>query len=244
MFNLLISIGVATLITLAVGIPLGQLLYGIIPGVIVAIALFMFLGRVVSRKIEAIGQAFFDELQVKNQARPDPARVERAVEILKTGYRYRHWHFMVGSMLDGQIGMAYYANKQFEKSEPYLIKSAWRHWVAKSMLGVTHYKKRRYEPMKEVFEKALKWNRKESFLWNLYAYCLTRSGDRNGAVDVLSRGLEVLPGDARIENNRSLVQKNKKMKMRSWDQLWYQFHLDTPPMPKMQMDRRGLYKGR
>jgi hypothetical protein len=61
---------------------------------------------------------------------------------------------------------------------------------------------------------------------------------------VLSKATEIIKNDARIEGNKLALQKNKPMKIRGYKEMWYQFHLDAPPPPKMQVDRRAMYRGR
>lgn len=244
MFSLLIALAAAIAVTFLLGSLFGGVGYGVIPGVIVLIAVWFFMGRKVSKQIEALMMRFQEEMQPKSMAKPDPSRIDRAIDILKQGYKFRHWHLMVAAQIDGHIGWAYFSAKRFDEAKPYLESSTGRHWIAKAMLAVLHFKRKQYDEMRTVFAKTLKYARKESFFWNLYAYCLWKAGGRDEAIDILSQGLEVLKDDERLEGNRLALQKKKKMKMRGWDSMWYQFHLDTPPMPKMKMDRRNVYRGR
>ena len=248
MYSILISLGAGALVTILFGSIIGgpgiSVGYGLIPGIITTVALWLYLGRRIGKKLEALMMRFQEEIQPKGMAKPDPKAIDRGIVILREGYKFKGWHIMVGAQIDGHVGWAYFSAKRFDEAKPYLEKATGRHWIAKAMLGVLYYKKKQHEQMKKTFQKTLKWARKESFYWNLYAYCLWKSGDRDGAIDILSKGLEVLKDDERIESNRLALQKKKKMKMRGWDSMWYQFHLDTPPMPKMKMDRRQVYRGR
>jgi len=248
MYSVLISVGAGILVTLLFGSLFGgpgiSIGVGIVPGLVVTIGAWIYIGRKVSKRLEATMMRFQEAVQPRGMTKPDKGRVETAIKILEDGYKYGKWNLFVKSQLDGHIGMAHYVNKRFDEAEPFLESSMGRHWVAKSMLGVLYFKKKKYDEMKKVFDKTLKWTKKESFLWNLYAYCLWKAGDRDGAIDVLSRGLEVLSGDARLETNKLALQNKKKMKMRGWNEMWYQYHLDTPPQPKMQIDRRGMFRGR
>lgn len=248
MYSILISVGSGVVVTILFGYLFGRpnisVGAGIVPGIIVMIGVWITVGRKIGKKLEALMLRFQDEVQPKGMQKPDPQRIERAIEILKSGYQYRKWNLLVGPQLDGQIGMAYYVDKKFDKAEPYLQTAMGRHWIAKSMLAVLHFKRKQYDEMKAIFDKTVKKAKKEGFLWNLYAYCLWKAGDRDGAIDVLSRGLEVLSDDQRLEGNRLALQRKKKMKMRGWNEMWYQFHLDKPPQPKMQIDRKQMYRGR
>lgn len=248
MYNLLISLGVGIVVTIFVGwlvdMPNISVGAGLIPGFIVMIGLFIYRGRKTAKKLEALMLRVQAELQPKVPTQKvDKARFDRAIEVLKEGYKLKRWQFLVGAQINGQIGQLLYLKKDFDAAEPYLESTVLRNWVAKGMLAVLYFKRKQYDKMRELFEKTIKVAKKESFLWNLHAYCLWKSGSRNDAIDVLSKGLEILKDDERLITNRQALQKNKKMKMRGWQEMWYQFHLDTPPTPKMQIDRRSMYRG-
>ena len=87
--------------------------------------------------------------------------------------------------------------------------------------------------MVDAFEVAVEGSPKEALLWNVYAYCLWKSSQKDKAISVLERALEHVSSDERTRDNLKALQNNKKMKMRGWNMMWYQFHLDTPPQPKM-----------
>lgn len=248
MYSIAISVAAGILTTIVFGWIFGRpnisVAAGIVPGLIVMIGTWIYLGRKFSKKLEAVMVRFQAEVQPKGMTKPDPGRIERAIKILEEGYRFQRWNLFVKTQLDGHIGMVRYVNKEFDEAEPYLVSAMNRHWVAKSMLGALYFRRKQYDKMNAAFDTALKWAKKESFLWNLYAWCRWKAGDRDGAIDILSRGLEVLPTDTRLEANKVALQNNKKMKMRGWAEMWYQYHLDAPPQPKMQIDRRQMYRGR
>ncbi|MCA9563468.1 MAG: tetratricopeptide repeat protein [Myxococcales bacterium] len=248
MYSLLISLTASVLTTIGVGWLFGRpsisFWAGFFPGLVVLVGVWIYLARRTGKRLEALMMRFQAELQPKGMAKPDKDRVERGIAILKTGYELKNWNFLVKSQLDGHIGMAYYVDRKFEEAEPHLEGAMGRHWIAKAMLAVLYFKRREYDKMKQTFEKALRWTKKEAFLWCLYAWCVWKNDDRDGAIDILSRGLDVLENDERLESNRAALQRNKKMKMRGWNEMWYQFHLDKPPQPKMQVDRRAVYRGR
>jgi tetratricopeptide (TPR) repeat protein len=251
MYNLLISIASGTLVTLLVGYlvasPRISIGGGIIPGLIVTIGVFIYISRKVGKKLEALMGRVQEVMTPRGggmAAKPERARFTRAREVLKEGYAYQRWQILVRAQIDGQIGVLHYLNKEFDDAAPYLENAMGRNWVAKAMLGVISFKKKNYDKMKEVFEKAVKSNKKESLLWNVYAFCVWKSGDRKEAIDVLRRGGEIIENDERISSNKLALSNKKKMKMRGWKEMWYQFHLDTPPQPKMQIDRKQMRRGR
>jgi hypothetical protein len=80
--------------------------------------------------------------------------------------------------------------------------------------------------MTNTFEKAVQWTPKESLLWNLYAYCACEGGDMEKAKQILERGRKRLPGDERIAANLEALREGKRMKMKSFGDMWLQFHLE------------------
>ena len=158
--------------------------------------------------------------------------VNDAIAVLKEGYEHGKWQFFVEAQIDGQIGQLLYMVKQYDKAQSYLERSFNRNWVARAMLGALLYKKKKYDRMKEVFEEAVDKNKKESLLWNLYAYCMWKQGKKDEALDVLNRAIEHVGTDDKTKANLKALQNDKKMKMRGWNMMWYQFHLDAPPVQR------------
>lgn len=156
--------------------------------------------------------------------------VEKAIGILKQGYAYEKWQLLVGSQLNGQVGSIYYIAQDFAAAFPYLEKSFSKHWIAQAMLAILYMKKKEIDKMKARFEKAVKSNSKEGLLWNVYAWCLAKQGDRDGAINVLSRGAGKCASDERLKANLLNLQNKKEMKMKPYGEMWYQFHLERMEM--------------
>jgi tetratricopeptide (TPR) repeat protein len=195
--------------------------YGVALGAIAFFASNFVLSRTIGKKVEArmqeVGQAI-------TKGRPD-----QAIEILKGTQPLTRWQFMLRGQLDGQIGAIYYAQRKFDDALPYLERASNRHWMARAMLGITYFKRNRFEEMDKVFQKTIAANRKEGMLASLYAYCLVKRGDADRALEVLNAALKKLEGDARLTANITAVQNKRPLKMKAYGDAWYQFHLERPP---------------
>ncbi|MEK6776091.1 MAG: tetratricopeptide repeat protein [bacterium] len=156
-------------------------------------------------------------------------KMDRAIRTLEGGLKYGRYQFFVTSQFRSQIGVIHYIKKDFNAAFPYLKKSFIRNWVAQGMLAVHYMRKKDKENMVKTFNRALRYNPKESLLWNLYAYCLLRMGNRDEAIEALVKALKKLPGDEKLQNNLINLQNNKKMKMKNYGELWLQFHLEKIP---------------
>lgn len=211
-----------------VGIPLG--LAG-------GAALFIWLGRKVQRELEGIFTRASEHL--KRQ------QFDKAVEVMKEGYRYGRRQFLVKGTVDGQIGMVQYLRKKNEEAEPLLKSASPQHYIAKAMLAILQWKRGEGANARRTFEAALKAGKKESLLYAVYAYMLAEHKDRGQAIEVLNRGLKVCKDDERLLTNRNLLQNNKSMKMKVYGEQWYQFLLERPvirqePPPFVKISKRAI----
>lgn len=219
MYNALISAAVAVVVFIGLKLAVGSWWITALVSPLMAILVFFLISRIVMKKVMAIMETANRDLQGQ--------RVDKAINELKSAFVYGKWQMYVTGQLNAQIGMIYYMKRDFGKAFPYLEKSFFKNWVAMGMLAVSYMKRNKPEKMRETFEKAVLWSTKESLLWNVYAYCLTEIGDTGKAKEVLERGLKKLPGDEHLKGNLALLGEGKKMKMRGFGDMWFQFHLES-----------------
>jgi tetratricopeptide (TPR) repeat protein len=238
MYNLLISIAIAVVTALAFGFGLGggsfKFVYGIAPALIAGLAAYFVLARRSMKQVQAINERAQVEFQNQN--------FEKGIDILKEAYDIAKWQFLVESIINAQIGTVLFMTKKFDQAEPFLKKAFKKNWTARAMLAVHYYKKKKYDRMEEAFEEAVQHNKKESLLWNLYAYCQWKRRKRDEAISILNRGLEHIEDDERTRANLEALQNKRKMKMRGWNMMWYQFHLDRPPARQMNAPAHFRYR--
>jgi tetratricopeptide (TPR) repeat protein len=253
MINVAISIAVMVAVTLALGFGLGggtfNPYYGALPGIIGLVATYLLLVRRTLRIIEGImGRAQVELVKLQEATmkaggrRPSKAQttvvIDRAAEIIKEGFAQGRWQFLVDAQIHAQLGVLFFLNQRFNEAEPHLKEGFAKNWVAVGMLAALLYKRKAYDKATEAFERAVKANKKESLLWAMYAYCLWKQEDREGAINVLSRAKEHVT-DERIDANLQALQNNKKMKMQGWKETWYQFQIEKPPAIKMPQTGMG-----
>ena len=226
MYNFGISLAIGLVLTFGIGAFFGGWWYGIIPGVIAFGIAYVILARRTMNQVQSIVTRAQKQMQSRN--------IDRGIEILEDAFSLSKWQFFVEAQIHAQIGSVLYMDQRFDEAEPHLKKAFKKNWVARAMLGTLHYKRKKFDEMKEVFEEAVKANKKESLLWNLYAYCLWKSGDRDEAIDVLNRALDKAGEDKRTKKNLKQLKHGRRMKMRGWNMQWYQFHLDRPPAMRQQ----------
>lgn len=199
---------------------------------VVATVSFAVISRIMMKRVMEVLEGAGRDLQAQ--------RFEKGIRVMKEALPLGKWQIYVTEQINGQIGMAYYIKRDFSNAFPYLEKSFFKNWVAMGMLAICYMKRQKPEKMERTFEKALQWSSKESLLWNLYAYCLTEINKTDKAIDQLQRGLKKIPGDPFIMENLEHLQNGRKMKMRSFGDPWYQFHLESlGQLQKHQMAAMG-----
>lgn len=185
---------------------------------VVFIAVFVLTTRIVMKKVGDLMQSAQRDVMAN--------RSEKAVKDLQGGLKYGAWQLYVKSQILSQIGTIYYLKRDFNEAVPYLEKGFVRNWVSQSMLAITYMKKNKTNKMIDTFDKAVSGSRKEPMVYALYAFCLDRVGERNKAVAILKKGLAKVAGDERLQENLDLLEAGKKMKMKGFGDMWYQFHLE------------------
>lgn len=195
-----------------------ELVYCGLVSVLLFALVYFFLSRWTMNKVMALVQSAQHDMQAN--------RMERALDTLKSGFKYGKWQFYVKGQLNAQIGTLLYLNKDFARALPYLEKGFVRHWVSMCMLAVSYMKRNNPAKMVTAFEKAAASSRKEPFVWNLYAFCQDKIGERDGAITILKKGIKKTGGDERLDASILALQQGKRMKMEAYGDLWYQFHLE------------------
>lgn len=219
MYNMAIALLLFTLVTFGLNLLAGLPLWGAaLAGMAVFTLAYFLLSRHTFKKIGLLMETAQRDLQA--------GRAEKAIKTLESGYRYAPWQFYVGPQLNAQIGMVHYLRREFGEAFEYLQKSFVRHWVAMGMLAICYMKRNKTSKMIETFDKATAASKKEPLLWNLYAFCLEKVGEKDKAIAVLEKGIKKGGGDDRLKGNLEALKEGKRMKMMVYGDLWYQFHLE------------------
>ena len=222
MYNILISAASAVAVLLISLFVLKLAWWGsLIIGLLVFSLIFIMFSRITMKKVMASIETAGKDLQAQ------PPRFEKATRELKDALQYSKWQLYVSGQLHSQIGMIYYMKRDFSNAFPHLEKSFFKNWAATAMLAISYMKRQKKDKMISTFDRAVQWNSKESLLWSLYAYCMNESGEPAKAKIIIAKGLKKLPGDEKLKENLECLEKGKKMNMRAYGDLWFQFHLES-----------------
>lgn len=250
MYNLLISLAVGALLTVVLKVAGGfSLLASILPGVLGFVAAYVVLGRRTINKVQALMTEAQKELAgPMTNPRERTAKMERAVKILESGLALDRWQFMIGGEIHAQIGMLHYMfgaqaknPKDLEAAQEHLAQASNRNYMAKAMEGALYYQKKDYARMERSFEAAVKSGKKDSLVWAAYAWCLVAIKEKDKAMRVLGRGVEINKSDEKLKANLTALQNDKRMKMKAYEPMWWQFGLEAPP-PQYQGGRQVRFQ--
>lgn len=242
MFNLAISLAAGLLVGILVAVTtrLGAVA-AIIPGTVVAVGAYLVLVRRTWKQLEAL----FDQVQKELQAQ----KVDRALQIMQSGFKLAPWQFLVAAQLHSNIGILHFVKGDQEAALPHLEKSFTRNWIARAMLGVVRYRSRDMAGMARVFDEAVKANKKEGLLWSVYAWILEKEGRHAEAVALLGRAVAANPSDEKLKASLQALQNDKKLKLgKLYAEQWFQFRLENVPpnlmMPGHRPGRRAIFRPR
>lgn len=235
MYNILISAAAAIAVVLIILFVLKLAWWiSLLAGLVVFALVFVMFSRITMKKVMVSIETAGKDLQAQ------PPRFEKAIRELKDALQYSKWQLYVEGQLHSQIGMIYYMKRDFSNAFPHLEKSFFKNWAATAMLAVSYMKRQKKDKMISTFDKAVQWNGKESLLWGLYAYCMNENGESDKAKAILAKGLKKLPGDEKLKDLLECLEKGKKMNMRAYGDLWFQFHLESlGALQKHQMASMG-----
>ena len=234
MINLLISLGIGVGVTILIRLLGFPLWAGIIPGAIAAAAAYLLLARRVATKVQALMGLVQKDLSTSaTNQREQKARIEKAIKTLESGLQYEKWQFLVASEIHAQIAMIKYMVKDYDGAQASFEKANPRNYMAKAMQGALYYQRHDAEKMKASFEAAVKSGKKEGVIWAAYAWCLLQLKQKDDAQAVMARAVEANPTDEKLKNGLAQLQNDKRLKMKPWEPMWWQFGLEAPPMQYM-----------
>jgi tetratricopeptide (TPR) repeat protein len=229
MYNLLIALAAGIVVTVAVRLAGLSWLAGIVPGVLVFVGAYFLLAKRIADRLKALVNSAQKELGTISSPRDRDTKVAKAVKTLEQGLQYDRWQIMVAPQVHGQIGILHYMMKDYAAAEPHLAQASGRDHMAQAMRGALFYQRKQPGPMTEAFEKAVKAGKKEGIVWAVYAWCLQQLKEREKAIAVLGRAVAANPNDEKLKAALTALQNDKRMKMRAWEPMWWQFNLEAPP---------------
>ena len=240
MLNLLLALAAGVLTAVIIALSGFGVVAAVIPGILVFIGAFIFLGRRSFMSLQKImGQVQTELSSMPPNPKEQKLKAEKAIKLLESALPLGRWQFLVEAEVHGQIGMIKYLFKDQEGAMASFAKTSGRNYLAKAMEAAVYFQKKDFVSMETTFENAVKSGKKESMVWAAYAWCLTQMKESDKAVRVLARAVEANPADDKLKSALTALQNDKKLKMKAWEPMWWQLGLETPPMQQMQFQGGG-----
>ena len=222
---------------------------GVFPFFVFSIVALIVLNRRTAKKVQAVVRKAEEMMANLPKLPSEQARtilLNKTIDQLKEAYKYKNYQFFLAQNINAQIGTIYYLQNKLKDARPYLEHAFVQQGVAVAMYACILYRENDVTGMTAAFERTLKVNKKQPLIWNLYAWCLMQLKKRDESIAVLNRCLADNPGDAITKENLDLAKNSAKIKMRGYNEQWYQFRLEDPPMMKInpQFDKRAMFRGR
>lgn len=224
MYSIYAALGFGAVVFLLV-----TLLFGawaaILPALLVVAGVFMYLFRKYNEKIQEVFNGSVKYLE--NQ------KWDQAIASLEAGYPIAKWMVTAESQIDGQIGWIHYVRKDFDKAMPYLEKSFPRAFMPQLMLAACQFRKKEFDKMQEVLERTVKYTKDQPLAWGVYAWLMVEQNRQDKALEALSEGVKNCPSDQALQTNLLNLQNKKKLNMKLFGDIWYQFWFEELPHKRM-----------
>ena len=235
---------------------------GLLKAVAIKLGNFSLLAAIIPAKLEFLGtyvalafrtgkilQALMAQVQAElNSLPPNPKeqklRVEKVIKMLESALVLSRWQFLVEGEIQGQIGMIKYLFKDHDGALAAFLKASVRNFYARAFQAAIYFQRKDFTAMEKAFEDAVSAGKKEGIVWAAYAWCLAQNKATDKAISVLARGVEANPSDEKLKSALTALQNDKKLKMKPWEPMWWQFGLEAPPVmqPQFMGGRRGRFR--
>jgi len=200
---------------------------GIFLGIFAFLAAFIFFQRTFSKKLQAVFMAANIEIQKQH--------FDRAIEILKEGYRYNKYAFLVQAQIDTQIGIIIYSQKKFGEAFKYLKNSNPRIMMGYLMYIIGCIKNKNTENIDKNIDLLIRFNKKDPFVYSVVAYLYEEElGNRDKALETLTKAAKIMPDNPKIKEHLLAFQNNREFKMDKYGEQWYQLMLDRKGLTRLQ----------
>ncbi len=242
MYTILVALGVGA-VAGAIWTALGlwkTWAFGIVLGITVALVCFIVLSRRMAKRVEPV----FEQVQRQIQQGNTKLALRSLEEMLPLG----RWQVLLTGQLHAQMGSLCFTMGEEARALEHLEKASPRLADGQLFLASLYYRKKNVDRAKQVLDTAIKYNKKQVMLYNVYAWILNKEGDREGAIEQLLRCLKVEKNNETTKDNLQRVQNGKKMNMKPFQMSWYSLQLEKLPASLRQgqamSGRRGFRQKR
>ena len=235
MINLLLGLVAGVVIAVAITLSGFPLVAGIIPGTLVFIGAYIGLAFRTGKKLQAVVKDVQAELSsIGGNQKEAKVKADKSIKMLEAALPLARWQFLIEGEVQSQIGMIKFLFKDHDGAMAAFAKSSSRNYLTRAFAASVHYQRQKFDLMEKAFEDAVKSGKKDGMVWAAYAWCLQQQKKDDEALKVLARAVEANPSDEKLKSGLTALQNGKKLKMKAWEPMWWQFGLEGPPMQQPQ----------
>jgi tetratricopeptide (TPR) repeat protein len=235
MINLALSLAAGIATAVAVRLAGFSLIAGIVPGTVVFLGVMIALGRRSFTQVQKVMAQVQAELSsIGGNQKEAKVKADKAIKLLEGALPIGKWQFLIESQIWGQIGTIKYLFKDLDGALEAFGKAGSRDMWAQALTAAIRYQRKDFSAMESSFEAAVTAGKKEGVVWAAYAWCLAQQKEGDKALRVLARAVEANPNDEKLKKALTDLQNDKRLKMKAWEPMWWQFGLEAPPMPQAQ----------
>ena len=235
MYNLIISLTIAS-VFFAIGmVTTGTTIAGVIPGSIGLLIAYFLLARRTGGKFKVVAEKAASEFQ--------NGRFDSGLRLMESCLSLAKWQFGIAGQVHGQIGMLMYMQRKWPEARIHLSQSWKRDWRARTMLAVLDHRQGQKEQSLERMSDLISHGGKDPVFWALYAYIAVEAKQRDLALSVINQGLQKCKESPGLIDLQKMVANKKKMKMKAFAPTWYQYFPEQMPRSQMQaysQQQRGM----
>ena len=230
-----VAIAVASGVALFLVLTLSGLLSwwgSLLPGLLLAMGLLFFIARRINASVTAEVAGITPLLEAQ-----DVAGAQAHIRSIQT--RFGRWQLYLDAQLEAQLGMIDYMTGKWDDALPKLEKGSWRNAHALVCIGCIHYRRSRKDEAWKAFDKAAETDAKEMMAYLVHAVLKSNSGDREGALLVIGKGLEALPEQAALKKLHATIANKKKIDVKQLPATWYNFFPEDAAKQMLVRGRKG-----
>ncbi len=207
---------------------------GIILGVVLGLATFVLISRILAKRFEPR----FMHAQKQLQSGATALAMQTLEELIPLG----RWQVMLTGQIYAQMGILAYGAENDDLAVEYLEKSALRAPDARMALAAIYFRRKNSAKAFEAMEVAIRGNKKQILPYHAYAWMLNKSGQTDKAIEELRRCLKVEASNEASKENLLRLQNNRKLSMKRFGMAWYALKLEKPPA-SMRQYQPGTHRG-
>ncbi len=233
MYNLLITLGIASAFFALGMVVAGTLVAGFVPGLIALVIAYFLLARRTGKAFQQVAERAAAEFQ--------QGRLEPGMKIMESGLAMSKWQFGIAGQVHGQMGMLMYMQRKWGPARKHLEQSWKRDWRSRSMLAALDHREGEKDRALSRMSELVSHGGKDPVFWALYAYIAVEAKQRDVALKVINDGLKKCKDSPGLKELQQSIANKKKLKMKAFAPTWFQYFPEQ--MPRSMMTQYAQQQG-